>query len=349
MRSTTLIVLALVTVPISAAAVFVPAPGGTEVASVATGPVFPGLKDKIAGVTRLTVTDGNGTVTLERKGPPAKPGEPPLDGWALAEKGGYPVDGTALRPILSALVDLKTVEPKTERPKLYDRLDLNDPGKGSEAKAVVLADGGGDVATLIVGRRRYGLTGKDDGIYIRKPGDARTWLAAPAFDLPSDTLSWVDRKLVDIDADKIKLVSLTPAAGGKPLVFQRDKADAKLAVADLPKDFKLKSDNPGGDLAAAFRYLDLTDVEPAAKLTVPATATAHVETFDGLMLDMTLVDQDGATWVKFAAKGTGDAAKEAADIAKRTETWAYKIPDARVKTLETKLADLQAPPPAKGS
>jgi hypothetical protein len=351
MRRTTLTILAVLTVVVTAAAVFVPTPGGTKSASVATGPVFPSLKDGIAGAAKLSVTGPNGTVTLERKGPAPKAGELPLDGWTLADKGGYPVDGTTLRPILAGLVDLKTSEPKTERPKLYDRLDLGEPGKGSEARLVTLGDANGaDIVKLVVGRRRYGLAGNDDGIYVRKPGDARTWLAVPAFDLPADAMSWIDRKLVDIDADKIKLVSLAPAAAGaKPLVLSRDKAADKLAIQDLPKDFKLKSDNPGSDLAATFRYLDLIDVEPAAKLTAAPVATAHVETFDGVVLDVTLVEQDGATWVKFAAKGSGDGAKEADDIAKRTAGWAYKIPDARVKTLETKLADLQAPPPpAKG-
>lgn len=350
MRRTTLIALTLVTAVAVAGAVLVPMPGGTRVASVATGPVFPSLKDWIAGATKLTVVGAKGSVTLERKGPAPKAGELPLDGWVLADKGGYPVDGATLRPILAGLVELKTVEPKTERPKLYDRLDLgNSEDKGSEAKSVTLADANGaDIVKLIVGRRRYGLTGNDDGIYIRKPEDPRTWLASPAFDLPGDALSWIDRKLVDIDADQIKLVSLVPAAAGaKPLTLVRDKAADKLAIQDLPKDFKLKSDNPGSDLAAALRYLDLTDVEPAAKVTAAPVATAHVETFDGLALDVTLIDQDGTTWVEFAAKGSGDAAKSADEIAKRTGGWAYKIPDARVKTLETKLADLQAP--AKGS
>jgi hypothetical protein len=351
MRRTTLTALAVVTVAVTAAAVFVPAPGGTKTAAIATGPVFPSLKDWIAGASKLAVTGPNGTVTLERKGPAPKTGELPLDGWTLADKGGYPVDGTTLRPILAGLLDLKTTEPKTERPKLYDRLDLGEPGKGSEARLVTLGDANGaDILKLVVGRRRYGLAGNDDGIYVRKPGDPHTWLAAPAFDLPGDSLSWIDRKLVDIDADKIKLVSLAPAAAGsKPLTLSRDKAADKLVVQDLPKDFKLKSDNPGSDVAAVFRYLDLTDVEPAAKLTTAPVATAHVETFDGLAIDVTLVEQDGATWVKFAAKGAGDAAKEGDEIAKRTTGWAYRIPDARVKTLETKLPDLQAPPPpAKG-
>jgi len=346
MRSTTLIALAIVTVPVFAAAVLVPAPGGTQATAVATAPVFPGLKDWIAGAAKLTMVGTTGTVTLERKGAAPKPGDVPVDGWTLADKGGYPVDPATIRPILSALVDLKTVEPKTERPKLYDRLDLGPPGdKGSESKSVELADGNGaDIVKLIVGRRRYGLAGTDDGIYVRKPDDPHTWLAAPAFDLPADGMAWIDRKLVDIDADQIKSVSLTPT-GAKSLSFTRDKPADKLAVQDLPKDFKLKSDNPGSDVAPVFRYLDLTDVKPASAVTATPVATAHVETFDGLALDVTLIDQDGATWVEFAAKGS----EAATEIAKRTAGWAYKIPDARVKTLETKLADLQAPPPAKGS
>ena len=281
MRSTTLIALTIVTIPVFAAAVFVPVPGGTTIASIATAPVLPGLKDKIASAAKMTVVGTGGTVTLERKGPAAKAGEAPVDGWTLADKGGYPVDPATVRPILSALLDLKTVEPKTERPKLYDRLDLGTPGdKGSEAKSIELTDASGaDLAKLIVGRRRYGLTGTDDGIYVRKPDDAQTWLAAPAFDLPADTLSWIDRKLVDIEADKIKSISLTPgAAGSKPLVFARDKPEDKLAVQDLPKDFKLKSDNPGSDVAPAFRYLDLTDVKPASAVTAAPVATAHMET-----------------------------------------------------------------------
>jgi hypothetical protein len=342
MRSTTLIALAIMTVPVFAAAVFLPPPGGTHSAATMTAPVFAGLKDWIAGAAKLTVVGPAGTVTLERKGAAPKPGEIPADGWTLADKGGYPVDPAMIRPILSSLVALKTVEPKTERPKLYDRLDLSAPGdKGSEAKSLDLADGNGaDIVKLIVGRRRYGLAGNDDGIYVRKPDDARTWLAAPAFDLPADGMSWIDRKLVDIDADQIKSISLTPT-GGKPLGFARDKPADKLAVQDLPKDFKLKSDNPGSDVAPAFRYLDLTDVKPAGAVTAAPVATAHVETFDGMVLDVTLIEQDGATWVEFMAKGSDE-------IAKRTAGWAYKIPDARIKTLETKLADLQAPPPAKG-
>lgn len=346
MRRSTLIALAIVTVPVFAAAVFVPTPGGTQTAAAVTAPVFPGLTDWIAGAAKLTMVGPSGTVTLERKGPAPKPGDLPVEGWTLADKGGYPVDPATIRPILSALVALKTVEPKTERPKLYDRLDLGPPGdKGSESKSLALADGNGaDIVTLIVGRRRYGLAGTDDGIYVRKPGDPHSWLAAPAFDLPADGLAWIDRKLVDIDADRIKSVSLTPT-GGKSLSFSRDKPADKLAVQDVPKDFKLKSDNPGSDVAPVFRYLDLTDVKPASAVTAAPVASAHVETFDGLTLDVTLIDQDGATWVEFAAKG-GEAAS---DIAKRTAGWAYKIPDARVKTLETKLADLQAPSPPKGS
>jgi Rieske Fe-S protein len=65
---------------------------------------------------------------------------------------------------------------------------------------------------------------------------------------------------------------------------------------------------------------------------------------------LALAKQDGADWLQVTAAGTGDAAvKDAAEITKRTQGWAYKLPEAHTKTLETTLPDMLlgvAPPPA---
>jgi hypothetical protein len=274
----------------------------------------------------------------------------PADGWRLADKGGYPVQAETMKPILEGLLALRATEPKTERPKLYDRLEVGDPaGKASTSKLLEFTDAKGAViARLIVGKRRYGLTTDEDGVYVRKPDEARAWLARPGLDLPGDALAWIDRKVLDLEADSIKELDFS-GPGVKPLVLARDKAADKLQVKDLPKDAKLKSDNPGSELMGALRYLDLQDVRPAAQVIAAAGATVHVASFDGMALDLSLVDQDGASWLKVTATGTGDGAKPAEEVARRTAGWAYKIPDARAKTLKSRLADLLAPPAAKGS
>jgi Domain of unknown function (DUF4340) len=354
MRQKTLIALAIVTVPVLAAAIFIPSRHGTALKPVETGPVFPALKDWLGGATKLTVTSAGGaTVTLTRTAPakPADAGALPVAGWGLADKSNYPVQDSLIRPVIAGLATLHTTEAKTERPKLYDRIEVEDPSAGKDVKSKLLEldnPDGASIVKLIIGKRRYdAVEGGGDAIYIRKPEDERAWLAQPAFDVPGDAMGWIDHKIIDIDPDKIKSLTLTPA-GGKPLVLERGKPEDPLAIRDLPKDATTRSDTPGSDIAAGFRYLDLLDVRPAAEVTGAVSATVEVVSFDGFDATVSLYDQAGGPWLEVTATGTGDAAKAADEIVARTKGWAYKVAPQRAKLLESKLADLLTPvPPAE--
>jgi hypothetical protein len=361
MRQKTLIALAIVTVPLAIAAIALPARHGTAVKSADTGPVFPTLKDWLAGAAKLTITAADGKIVTLTRTPPAQPtgGETvPLSGWGLADKGNYPVQEGVLRPVLTGLLQLHTTEAKTEKKSLYDRIDVDDPAgsKGSKAKLLELGNANGaNILKLIVGRRKFdALAGGGDAIYIRKPEEERAWLAQPAFDLPTDAMGWIDHKILDVDADKIKVITLV-SGSDKPLVLGRDKAEDKIEIHDLPKDATTRSETPGADVAAGFRYLDMLDVRPAAQVTGTPTGTVEVQTFDGLDLTVSIYGaSEGGPWLEVTAKGEGDAAKPAEEIVNRTKGWAYKVPPSREKLLETKLADLltpvakpaDAPPPA---
>ena len=355
MRQRTLIALAIVTVPVLAAALFIPARSGSALKPAETGPEFPALKDWIGGAAKLTVTGAGGSIVTLSRPAPAKPGDAgavPASGWGLADKAGYPVQESVIRPMLAGLAALHTIEARTERPKLYDRLDVEDPAASKDAKSKLIEldnANGASIVKLIVGRRRFApVGGGADGIYIRKPEDERSWLAEPAFDVPADALGWIDQKIVDIDPDKIKSLTLTPA-GGPALVLDRAKPEDKLAIRDLPKDATLRSETPGSDIAGSFRSLDLLDVRPAAGLSTPVSATIEVETFDGLDTIVSLYDLPSESWLTVTAKAAGDAAKDADEIVKRTKGWAYKITPSRAKIFESKLADLLTPVPPGAS
>ena len=156
----------------------------------------------------------------------------------MADKSNYPVQESLIRPVIAGLATLHTTEAKTDRPKLYDRLEVEDPAASKEAKSKLVEldnPDGASIVKLIIGKRRYdAVEGGGDAIYIRKPEDERAWLAQPAFDVPGDAMGWIDHKIVDIDPDKIKSLTLTPA-GGKPLVLERAKPEDALAIRDLPK------------------------------------------------------------------------------------------------------------------
>ncbi len=350
MRQKTLIALAIVTIPVLGLAIFLPSHRGTTLKQAETGPVFPTLKDWLAGATKLTVTAADGkSVTLTRTAPaqPAAGETVPLGGWGLAEKGNYPVQESLLRPVLSGLLALHTTEPKTEKKALYDRIDVDDPAASKDSKAKLLEldnASGASILKLIVGRRKFdALAGGGDAIYIRKPEEERAWLAQPAFDLPTDAMGWIDHKILDVDSDKIKSITLT-SGSDKPLVLERAKPEDKLAIRDLAKDATTRSETPGSDVAAGFRYLDMLDVRPAAQVTGTPSGTVEIVTFDGLDLTVSLFNQpEGGPWLEIAAKGEGDEAKPAEEITNRTKGWAYKVPPSREKLLETKLADLLTP------
>jgi hypothetical protein len=342
MRIRTLTVLAAVTIPVAAAAILLPDQTTTVTPPAAGGVLLPGLKAKLGQVATMTITGGDGTVTLHR----APGGKNPEDGWTWAEKGGYPVPPATIKPILDALPALHGIESKTQRPKLYPRLDLGDPGKGSEAHLVTLSDASGTaLARIVLGKHKTDpAPGAQEREYVRIPGVQLTWLAAPAITLPSEQLDWIDHAIVDIDSNKIKLIAVSPV-GGDGVMASRAKTGAKLAVQELPKGAKLKSDNAGSDLAGGVSSLELGDVRPAAKLAGSTAGTAHVETFDGLIADLTLAKDNGQTWITVAATGTGAAAKQAAEITARTKGWAYQIDDTHSKMLLTRLDDITQPAP----
>ncbi len=340
MQSRSLILLASATAVLVAIAIVVLASGDRGVSRAAPGqPAFPALAAKLGDVASVTVSRNGTTMTLIRDG----------DSWLVAEKGNYPANAAKISQIVRAMADLTLVEPKTENRDLYPRLEVEDPGHGKSALVVVKDKSGGDLAQAIVGKRRYDRLGAgNDGVYLRKPGEAQSWLARGTLDPSGDPASWLDRKIMDLSEKKIAKVTLTQPDGSK-LVIGRAAPDASFAVEDAPADTKFKSESTISGPAGALETLDLDDVKPTGELPVPDkdVVTASFTTFDGLTVDLRLIERDKTNWVAISATGAGPAEAEAKKIEDKVSHWTYAIPADKANLLKTKLADLVEP--AKGS
>jgi hypothetical protein len=330
MRTKTLYVLAAITLLVTALAVLLPAPQTTLRPEKGIGTLMPELARKIGDVALLAVVGQDGKATLRRTAPHT---------WVLAERSDYPVPEARVTSVLDGLKKLRGLEPKTADASLYGRLDLGNPGAGSESHAITLQDAQSKIiASIILGRQKSDVSGSGHArIYARVPGAPRTWLAEPAIILPDD---WIDKNIVDIDPDRIKQITITQP-DGTSLTIGRDKPGEKLALRNLPANAKMKSDTGADDIASAFQTLELTNVEPQARLNGTPRATAEATTFDGLVTTLALSKQGTQTWLTANANGTG-----AATIAARTKGWAYQVPDAKATALASKLADLVTTPPA---
>ena len=312
--------------------------------------VFPMLKARLGDVATLKITGaGDGAATLQRKGTGDKPE------WDVAQKGGYPADPTKIRQVLLGFAELKLIEPKTGKRDLYTRLDVEDPGTDrgtdtSHSRLVEIDDASGaKLGEIIVGKRKPDDLGTGaDGLYIRRPSEAQSWLAQGSVDLPTDIKDWLDKKIIAIAPSRIREVTLTHP-DGTTLVLKRDKDDAKFAIDGAPADTKLKSDSAVAEPAGVLDGLELSDVRPAAEMPVPAESVSRAQwvTFDGLTVTGETFDKDGTSWVRFSAAGSGDKAAEAEQLNAKLAPWTFAVYAYKANAMKTKLADLVEAP--KGS
>ena len=300
---------------------------------------FPALAAKLGDVGSVGIKRSTLSLTFVRDG----------DNWLVAEKGNYPAAAGKVRQIALALADLLLVEPKTQQPGFYSRLDVEDPG-GGKATLVTLKDkSGATLAEMIIGKRRFDRLGSGtDGVYVRKPGDTQAWLARGSLEFSDQLSSWLDRRILDIPEKRIARVSLTQPDGTK-LVITRAKPEDKFTVEDAPADAKFKSETTTSEPALALDGLDLDDVKPADALPVPdkGVVAASLSTFDGLTVDVRMLDKDDAHWVALSAADSGAAEAEAKAINEKASRWTYAVPSYKAAQLKMKLADLLEP--AKGS
>ncbi len=305
-------------------------------------PVLPGMASRLDEVGRVAFVHGAQRTTIAHLGPD----------WVVEEKGSYPADPVKVRQALLGLGDLTLVEPKTKKPDLYPRLEVEDADK-KDAKSTLITvsdDKNSLLGEIIAGKRKVDeLGGGNDGIYVRKPGSAQSWLARGTLDVTGDPIAWLDKKLLDVPADQVKSVTLA-AADGQTLGFTRTKAGEDFALTTPPPaGKKIKQDNPLNEPAGALAGLELADVEPAKGVAVPkdGVATARYETFDGLVVTVALFNLDGHDWARIDASGTGDAAKKAGELEAKLEPWLFGLPSFKTKQLQTKLDDVvEAPKPS---
>src|SRR5437763_3340406 len=201
MRQRSFLVLLAATVIVAAAAIVVLAAGDRTASPVPAGErALPGLAAKLGDLAWIGLSRG-----------PIKIDFAAVNGsWAVVEKGNYPAAQGKMRQLLLGPADLTLVEPKTERPELFARLDLDDPANGKRTDIRLNDRIGQTIAELIVGRRRADRFGTgNDAVYLRKPGIDRAWLARGSLEVGGEIVDWLDRRILDIPAARLASIKVT--------------------------------------------------------------------------------------------------------------------------------------------
>jgi len=357
MKSSTLAVLVAATVVIVGGASYALYQRQQASAVAAQGgPLLPGLLAKVNNAASLAVVGPKQTFTLVKGA-----GEV----WTIAEKDGYPAKGDVVKKAIIGMAELRTVEPRTGNPEMYERLGVGEPGKDPESVGLTLKDAGGaTLGAVILGKTKtYDSGGKEGEYYVRVPGQKESWLAAARLQAPGDVLRWIDNNVSRLGRDRV--ASATIAHPGEPPVRVVPDADkpGEFRLLGIPAGQKLKSSSDPNSTAGGLDYLAFDDVKKADKVDfTKGPMTAVYSTADGLDVTATMVVLDGKTWAKFnaafdAARAAAfkpkaeegkdppafDAKKvetEAADLNKKFDGWAFQLSDGNAKPLTRKMADL---------
>ena len=303
--------------------------------------MFPDLAPRLQDAARIEITHQDKTMTLARNG----------DAWGLADRGGYPVQASKLRGMLTALTELRLVEPRTTDPAEFSRLGLEDPnGKTATSDLLRVLDASGKpIVAVIVGHRRVRTQGNvPEQVYVRRPDDNQTWLAEGSLQADADPQQWLDRDIMNIDHARIATVSVT--RGDETLNFARD--GEKLALRS-PSDHPTLDDYKLDDIDRALELLTFQDVQPDRDPVGDKIGQSVYTTDNGLVVTATVFKGDKDIWARFSAApapghDSADKSKDEADkLNARLAGWTYQLGSWKQKALVPSMDDLKSPPPER--
>lgn len=332
MKASTTLVLAAAGVAVLAGG-WLLGPGATSDSRVTVPPgtvVFPDLASRLQTAAEVDVVAKGVTTRITRSGAQ----------WGLADRGGYRIQQDKLRELLTGLTELRITEPRTSDPTQYDKLGVDDPNSaaGTANLLRVLDAQGKPIAELITGHRRVRTAGNlPESLYIRRPGEAQSWLAEGRLPVDADAQLWLERDVVNVAAkDVVKILTSRPES---TLQFDRDGDKMALtAPVEHPKldEYRLE------DVFRGLEQVTLSDVEPASKPREGKVGVAIYTLADQTVITITLFRADKDIWATFDATGG-----RAASLQPALAGWRFQIGAWKEKTYLPVLDDLKASEPEK--
>lgn len=321
-------------------------------ASVVGERLYPGLEARLNEVDKVVAhTGGHPPVTLQLK-----------DGrWLVTDRAGYPADTSKLRQDLLILARMELIEAKTRESANYALLGVMDPKdiQDEETQSLQLFDAQAhELAHVIVGKA--GLSGNN---YVRRAGEAQTWLASTALRTPKDAAEWLERDLFDVVETRVRSVQVKPAAG-EAYEVSHESSGQEFMLKPAPTG-RMVSQSDVMRLVRSFKGMRLDDVmaDAEADKSPDPWTQLDMSTYDGLLVHAQIrklgdmyqlraqAETIPATMAAPAATAVGaDAAKpavdprsEAAAISERLKGWTYMLAPYRGAPMLQSLENLLKP------
>jgi hypothetical protein len=204
------------------------------------------------------------------------------DAWRVTQRSGYPAAEAKLRKLLLGIADAEIREEKTSNPENYANLGVEDVSDASATGIRVEVTGVEPAINLIVGKQGPGVGSQ----YVRRAGEARSWLIDASIDKSSKPQDWLSSSIVDVRADRVQSAEISTKDAKPYSAVKSSRADANFTIEKLPKGKELSLPSAPNSLASALTALSLSDVKAASEFDEKPEAHATYRTFDGLVVEL---------------------------------------------------------------
>ena len=239
-------------------------------------------------ITAITITDKNGSVTLEQKD----------QQWNVLERDGFEAKFEDIQKLVSDSVTLKSLRQINASEKQYGRFELVDPSSSQDKSGLKLEFKGSDkkvLKTLLIGKKSSSNSGANAGSPFGSSDNQRFVLAdgiinvieidfsSALNDIAADASEWLNKDDF-LKIEKIKSVSVNHPDKANSWSLTREKDGDDMTLVDAKEGEKLDS-SKGNSAGRVFGFANFDDV--ASKETDPKdigmdkAVSANIETFEG--------------------------------------------------------------------
>lgn len=264
-------------------------------------------------------------------------------GWTMPSRDGFAVRPERLAALDNLLMSLEYEGARTADPGKHDRLSLAEEGQENGANRVILRDADGQVLEDIL----LGAT-RGDTLYLRFPGEARTYAARFDADVDTSLLAqpadeWLALDFLSLGRNEIASAEIRPEAGPQYRLVRAAQSSRNFSLRE-PTGWQPITAGAGNGPATALGRLRFRDVRREERLTGSVVAFHTAETFDGLRVTLDIIAQGETRWARIRTEAiTDDAEAEAARIINASQGWAFLLSDLAVDRMIRPLDQIANP------
>lgn len=284
------------------------------------------------------------------------------DRWLLASKADFPAEPDRVRQLITTLSELRTVEPKTAKPELHNRLTVQwpddakrDPDDFSPRPTLVsITDADGEpIAEIVLGDTTYAGGGPRQ--YARLLDDNQSWLVAASVTLPRGPLGFVNTRFVELPRDSVRSVTVVQSDGAS-LRLVRDDPEEDFTLAEIPDGMAMTNQALANNTGNALAFVNFTDIEAVpqgeeldwsgmapigiAGILEEDQVSTYFTTFEGTSVSLIIEPiRENSTisggWVVVGGEGEGSS-----EIIRNLVGYRFKLPAGTIESLTRKPSEL---------